>query len=128
MLVSSYGANVLWSLDTVCLDRPFAEYDHMVENLLCWMANCALGHPQHSNLNLLCFQCPSVQFAMQYGGFCTMITIFCKGHILARKWHKPLQIAVFENIQESVCSSCFKVMTLWLPQLNHPYSVHCILH
>ena len=31
------------------LNRPFAQYDHMVQDLPCWMANCTLGLLTQSN-------------------------------------------------------------------------------
>ena len=45
-------------------NRPFAGYDHMVQNPPYWNANCALGHPKQSDLNH-----SIAQFAFQYGGF-----------------------------------------------------------
>ena len=65
----------------------FAGDDHMVQNPPYWNANCALGHPKqsdlnHSSLNLLCFECPSAQFAFHYGGFCTMWSYPAKGLLI----------------------------------------------
>ena len=50
---------------------PFAAGDHMLQTPPYWRANCALGHLKR-NINFLCSICPSVQFALQYGGVCTM--------------------------------------------------------
>ena len=62
---------VIFVLDT---NRPFAVYDHMVQKPPCWRANYPLGHPKQKNIKvkLLCFGCPSGQFALQHGGFRTM--------------------------------------------------------
>ena len=36
-------------------NRPFAVYDHMVQNPPCWRANRPLGHPKQKNIKLSCF-------------------------------------------------------------------------
>ena len=37
---------------------------------------------KQDNLNFLCFRCPTGQLASQYGGFCTMWSLTCKGPII----------------------------------------------
>ena len=39
----------------VVYNRPFAVYDHMVQNPPCWRANRPLGHPKQKNIKLSCF-------------------------------------------------------------------------
>ena len=56
---------------------PFAASGNMVQNLPCWRASYALGHPKQrrfkcDKMQSLCFGCPSAQLALQQGGFCTM--------------------------------------------------------
>ena len=47
---------ILWEENNqYVINRPFAVYDHMVQNPPCWRANRPLGHPKQKNIKLTCF-------------------------------------------------------------------------
>ena len=75
------------------------------------------------NLNFLCFRCPNGQFAFQYGGFCTMWSLFCKGPIvlvLLYRWIRAWRIChvVFLEQDTFLSNYLFPPKIFWVVTLQ----------
>ena len=67
------------------------------------------------NLNFLCFMCPSAQFALQYGGFCTTWSPAAKGS-LHRSPRLRNNYGEIESFSRWICSSSHNDCIIVFPE------------
>ena len=70
---------------------------HMVQNLLRWMANGAVGHQK--TMNGCHLFCPTASLATQPSGFCTMLPSHAKGQ-LQEKYRRICKLHVYNLAKE----------------------------